>query len=311
MSDNTRIEWSDATWNPVTGCTKVSPGCDRCYAERVTERFNGPGSFANVKRHSERLHLPLRWRKPRMIFVNSMSDLFHDEVPDAFIAEVFAVMALAQRHTFQLLTKRHARMRSLLNSEAFEDRVDLALRARMMGGSISEQDCATAPRLPLPNIWLGVSVEDQKWANTRIPYLLGTPAAVRFLSCEPLLGPLSLRPWITQESGRDRNAIGWVIVGGESGPGARPMHPAWARQIRDECVDAGVPFHFKQWGEWHPTGAVGLGGPKPRRLYLAGSDCEHGCGTEVVRVGKKLAGRELDGRTWDEYPGRTQAASCH
>jgi protein gp37 len=162
MADKSAIEWTDATWNPVTGCTKVSPGCDHCYAERVTERWQGKGSFNRVVLHEDRLSKPLKWRKPRRVFVNSMSDLFHDDVPDAYIAEVFSVMARAPQHTFQVLTKRHGRMRSLLNRGSFRD--NLATWCRPW---------------PLPNVWLGVSVEDQKWADVRVPALLDTPAAVR------------------------------------------------------------------------------------------------------------------------------------
>ena len=239
---STDIEWTDETWNPVTGCTKVSPGCDHCYAERVTERFHGPGSFERVVLHPDRLDKPLRWRKPRKVFVNSMSDLFHEQVPDTFIGLVWQVMAETPQHTYQILTKRHARMRSFLNR--WPD--------------------------PLPNVWLGVSVEDQKWADIRIPALLDTPAAVRFLSCEPLLGAVSLTRWLHGGFGvaGPWPDLDWVIVGGESGPGARPMRPDWARSLRDECEAADVPFLFKQWGGIRP----------------------------------KAGGRELDGRTWDEYP---------
>jgi protein gp37 len=230
MADKSAIEWTDATWNPVTGCTKVSPGCDHCYAERVTERWQGKGSFNRVVLHEDRLSKPLKWRKPRRVFVNSMSDLFHDDVPDAYIAEVFSVMARAPQHTFQVLTKRHGRMRSLLNRGSFRD--NLATWCRPW---------------PLPNVWLGVSVEDQKWADVRVPALLDTPAAVRFLSCEPLLGPVWLKAfWLQPTFPGPR--INWVIVGGESGPGARPMHADWARSLRDRCVAAGVPFFFKQTG---------------------------------------------------------------
>ena len=229
-----KIEWTDATWNPVTGCNKVSPGCKRCYAERLSKRLKATGmakyrnGFA-VTLHPDTLEMPLHWRKPRSIFVNSMSDLFHLEVSDDFIAEVFDVMARAHWHRYQALTKRPERVASL-NS-----------------------------LLPWPaQIWQGVSVENVDYTH-RIDLLRETNAAVKFLSLEPLLGPL---PNLNLEG------IDWVIVGGESGPGARPMQPDWARDIRDQCLDAGVPFHFKQWGG----------------------------------VFKKRNGRELDGRTWDETP---------
>lgn len=224
MSDNSAIEWTDATWNPVTGCDKVSPGCDNCYAERIVERFHGKGAFATVVRSEEKLYAPLHWRKPRRVFVNSMSDLFHDDVPAPFIARVFDVMRRTPQHTYQILTKRHGRMRALMN-----DWAPVSGRPPWVH---------TGP-WPPPNAWLGVSVENQKWADIRIPALRATPAAVRMLSCEPLLGPLD---------SLDLTGIGWVIVGGESGPGARPMHPDWARGIRDACVAASVPVFVKQLG---------------------------------------------------------------
>ena len=328
MSDNSAIEWTDATWNPVTGCTKVSPGCDHCYAETFAERWRGtPGHpFENgfdVTLRPERIAQPLRWRKPRRVFVNSMSDLFHDDVPDDFIARVFGAMSAAPKHTFQILTKRHGRMRSLLSSESFRPQV--ARWAGMMcenGDQMHDQ--AMYGPWPLPNVWLGVSVEDQKRADLRIPALLGTPAAVRFLSCEPLLGPVDLARYLTGDCpacGDDITedpcglvhadmaldpsaaAISWVIVGGESGPGARPMDPAWARSLRDQCVAGGVPFFFKQWGAWGPTGRIGIGQAYPGEVLIGEPVDEHGHRTEMRRVGKKNAGRELDGRTWDEFPG--------
>lgn len=258
MSDSSKIEWTDATWNPVTGCTKVSPGCDRCYAETLAERFRGvPGHYFeqgfDVVLRPERLDQPMRWKKPRRVFVNSMSDLFHEQVPDDYIVTVFTRMWWSPQHTFQVLTKRHGRMRSLV--PRIEERL------REMESDLDLLDATTSLRWPLPNVWLGVSVEDQKRADLRIPALLDTPAAVRFLSCEPLLGPVDLAAvdgmnvlrgddtgyenglhWV------DGPTIHWVIVGGESGPGARPMDPAWARQLRDQCTNAGVPYFFKQAG---------------------------------------------------------------
>ena len=215
MADKSAIEWTDSTWNPVTGCTKVSPGCAHCYAEAITLRFKRGGPFlpgqSEIKLHRDRLEMPFSWKLPRRIFVNSMSDLFHDEVPLEFIAEVFDVMQRADRHIFQVLTKRHERL-----LEVFEE-------------------------LPWPsNVWMGVSVENQYWAERRIPNLVKVPAAVRFLSVEPLLKPLTLAPFLQD--------IHWVIVGGESGPKARPVDPGWVRNIRDECLDANVFFFFKQWG---------------------------------------------------------------
>ena len=295
MSANTGIEWTDRTWNPLTGCTKVSPGCDHCYAKTMHERFHGPGSFDTITLHPDRLGQPSRWRKPSRVFVNSMSDLFHQDVPDEYIARVFSAMRCTPKHTFQVLTKRHARMRSLMNSEAFRERVwEL--------GGVGGRFGAKYPHLrtwPTPNVWLGVSVEDQKWADIRIPALLDTPAAVRFLSCEPLLGPVDLNPWLQCPDCGQNHGLRWVIVGGESGRGARPMHPDWARSLRDQCVAAGVPFLFKQWGE-HVTY------PQMTEAATIAWDAKHGneLYNDAVqwRMGKRLASRLLDGRTWDEYP---------
>lgn len=219
MSDRSNIEWTQATWNPVTGCTKVSPGCDHCYAETFAERFRGvPGhpyeQGFDLRLWPNRLETPLRWRRPRIVFVNSMSDLFQDAVPVEFISEVFDVMERTPQHTYQVLTKRPGRMASIMR----------ALRPRA-----------------LPNVWLGTSVETQRWAEIRIPKLLKTPAEVRFLSCEPLLARVDLHPW----AGR----LDWVIVGGESGPGARPMDLAWARRIVSACNEAGTAVFVKQLGK--------------------------------------------------------------
>ena len=349
MSDKTKIQWTDATWNPMTGCTRVSPGCENCYIdwappfriegrhftetcehcggdgfEPMTGKFreshsctncsgegevrsNAIGSSTGVRLHPDRLDQPLRWRRPRRVFVNSLSDLFHEQVPDEYIARIFAVMALAPQHTFQCLTKRHGRMRSLLSSQGFRHEVARAMdairSARATGRT--QQSVAVDPPWPLLNVWLGVTVEDQKRADLRIPALLDTPAAVRFLSCEPLLGRVRLcscdgaafetqkHPFIVNDSCPLHGSVrvDWVIAGGESGPDARPMHPDWARSLRDQCQKIGVPFFFKQWGEWAPDEWV---------------DAE-----EVRHVGRKLgkraAGRDLDGRTWDEYPTRADS----
>ncbi|SLE12988.1 bacteriophage protein gp37 [Mycobacteroides abscessus subsp. bolletii] len=318
MGDKTGIEWTDATWNPVTGCDKVSPGCDHCYAETFAERWRGTRGhyFANgfdVQLRLDKLDLPLRWTKPRRIFVNSMSDIFHDKVSDEYIAKVWAVMAAAPRHTFQVLTKRHARMRSLLNNGTFFETVaDYALE---FDRDIWRRWQAAQNAWPLPNVWLGVSAEDQKRADLRIPALLDTPAAVRFVSAEPLLGPIDLH---ADPIGKDSvfwiGRLDWVIVGGESGPSARPMHPDWARSLRDQCIGAGVPFLFKQWGEWSPEDGLNWSEGNGRRLHYArnylrpdgtcavlGDDGMPGVCME--RVGKRRAGRDLDGRTWDQYPG--------
>jgi protein gp37 len=244
---STGIEWTDETWNPVTGCDKVSPGCDHCYAETIAHRFDGTPAYPNgfkVTLHPERLERPLHWTRPRMVFVNSMSDMFHADIPDEYITRVFAVMALAPQHTFQILTKRHARMKSLLTSDAFKVAVFDAAWNLRPGPLLTSW--------PLPNVWLGVSAEDQRWANLRIPALLHTPAAIRFVSAEPLLGPIDLAsPGLLALDEFDLG-INWVIVGGESGNGARPMAPDWVRSLRDQCDDAGVAFFFKQWGGRSP-----------------------------------------------------------
>jgi protein gp37 len=223
MSGITKIEWSDRVWNPVTGCTKVSPGCKNCYAETIAHRFWGARKFTDVRCHQDRLDEPLHWKKPARVFVNSMSDLFHEDVPDSFLAAVFHTMAQASWHTFQVLTKRPERMREWLSR-------------------------TVAPR-PQTNIWLGVSVENQETANDRIPILLRTPAAVRFLSIEPLLEPVHLEyEWLGKTLSHLNAVIDWVIVGGESGPKARHFDVDWARSIRDECRAANVAYFLKQLG---------------------------------------------------------------
>lgn len=319
MADKTGIEWTDATWNPVTGCTEVSPGCDHCYAKTFAERWRGTTGhyFENgfdVQLRPDKLGQPMHWKKPRKVFVNSMSDLFHDAVPDDFIAEVFAVMLACPQHTFQVLTKRHGRMRALLNAEDFRDRV----AAHVSGGAYRFSDGGVP--WPLPNLWLGVSAENQQWADIRIPALLDTPAAVRFVSAEPLLGHIEFfgspanpgpairrvgvqlhpsGPWGPAEYDYDHQfGIDWVIVGGESGHGARPMHPGWVRDIRDQCVATDTAFLFKQWGEWvtEDQSPQDIVLPGTSRLHWGDSDAS------AYKVGKKAAGRELDGRTWDQYP---------
>ncbi len=247
MSDDSKIEWTDATWNPVTGCTKMSPGCDHCYAETFAERWRGIKGHHfeqgfDVRLRPERLEIPLHWKRPRRIFVNSMSDVFHESVPSGFIACMFAVMAATPQHTYQVLTKRHGRMRSLLNSDEFAIKSACAALSKGL-------DVAEGAPWPLPNVWLGVSTENQKWANIRIPALLDTPAAVRFVSAEPLLGPIRMRASLLVGRILDPpDGIGWVIGGGESGPGARPCEIDWLRSLRDQCIDAGVPVFIKQLG---------------------------------------------------------------
>lgn len=370
------IEWTDETWNPVSGCTRVSAGCDNCYAVKMTKRLDamgqekysglvnlGKGHFNGiVKCHEDTLTIPLKAKKPRRYFVNSMSDLFHKEVPLEFIDTVFAVMALCPQHTFQILTKRPERMAeylSFVDPGGFRE-VVWANALRHLRDPEPFRSTTSAVPWPLPNVWLGTSVEDQATADERIPHLLRCPAAVRFLSCEPLLGPVDLSRWLcgANPEGRPlgycvlcgspkgfpesheshdnawpsclnpeciaaheakasvsfKRSLHWVIVGGESGPGARPMHPNWARSLRDQCVAAQVPFFFKQWGEWAPDDA--LSGESltvaqkvcgPNREYVAPNGEFDGMGllpgiVTMNRVGKHRAGRLLDGRTWDEFP---------
>jgi protein gp37 len=305
MSDGTDIEWTrtyhadgsfskGATWNPVRGCDKISPGCKHCYAETFAERFRGvPGhpyeQGFDLRLAPGALAKPLTWRAPRHIFVNSMSDLFHDDVPNEYIAAVFGVMAACPQHTFQVLTKRAERMRRWFEWIRYRygnDRMTPAEGCRWEAMQRIEHrrpDGSALPgptnalfgydtRWPLPNVQLGVSIESAPYLH-RVDDLLATPAAVRFLSIEPLLGPVSLHPGTLGCIGHLAETFGnplihWVIVGGESGPGAREMKPEWVRSLRDQVTDAGAAFFFKQWGG----------------------------------VRKKLAGRLLDGRTWDEYP---------
>ncbi len=241
MAERSAIEWTEATWNPVTGCTKISPGCAHCYAERFAERWRGISGHPyeqgfDIRLWPSRLELPLRWRRPRLVFVNSMSDLFHPEVPSSFIHRTFEVMEEAQWHTFQVLTKRHERLAEM------------------------------AAELPWPpNVWIGVSIENRRWVR-RADYLRDVPqAAVRFISAEPLVGPLD---------GLDLTNIDWVIGGGESGPGHRPVKEEWLIDLRERCLEARVPFFFKQWGGTRP----------------------------------KTGGRSLQSREWSEMPVHARAA---
>lgn len=299
MSANSKIEWTDASWNPVTGCDQISPGCARCYAKTFAERFRGVKGHPyeqgfDLKLWPERLDLPKHWKKPRMIFVNSMSDWLHKDVPDEFIFKMLDVMVIdAPWHTYQLLTKRAERLPDLMRWYLYSRRRE------------------DNPAWWLRNLWIGVSVENQKYANERIPHLLQTPAAIRWVSCEPLLGPITLHPWlVSQVSTNDLSTIpplNWVVVGGESGHGARPMHPDWARSIRDQCQEAGVPFFFKQWGEFsllsEPQKRSVLVHPDGRLLTAKEAWAE---GTEevvrMIRLGKNKSGRLLDGQEWSQYP---------
>lgn len=351
MGDKTGIEWTEATWNPLAGCSLVSPGCTNCYAmgvanrlldkpgthyEGTTQRVNGKAVWTGLvnKAPDEVMIQPLKWKRPRMVFVNSMSDLFHEDVPDEWIDEIFAVMMVCPQHTFQVLTKRPERMRAYMN-DVIEGKRKIASRAVNICESVIGALMCLDLLKNFPNVWLGVTVEDQRRAHERIKPLLNTPAAVRFLSMEPLIDAVDLnnifspakkdpdrvplvaetclytvadRPAILPM--HDQNKIDLVILGGESGPDARPMHPDWARFTRDQCNAAKVPFFFKQWGRWAPL----LPEHEGRRDW---SIVDHRGGVDIpddrwpdeqagevamAPVGKKAAGRMLDGRTWDEMP---------
>lgn len=342
MGDRSKIEWTDATWNPITGCSPVSEGCENCYAKREAEgRLRGRAGYDKdepfkVTFHPGKLDQPLHWSKPRRIFVCSMGDLFHEDVPLRWVNEVFLTIQKAPKHTFIILTKRPDRMQRYMK---------LLLEIRRW----PEDD------IPFPNLWLGVTAENQQRADERIPILLDTPAAVRFVSVEPMLGPVELSPWDKCdlcgklrnsfdpdkvlgtwgssfchehynpfngcEGTYTRHAIDWLICGGETGREARPMHPDWARSLRDQSTAAKVPFFFKSWGEWF----VPEDGARACRVCgcTENNACEGGCwwveddlcsscvgkvvsaGDRPVkfwRLGKRTSGRLLDGRTWDEYP---------
>jgi protein gp37 len=320
MGDKSKIEWTDATWNPVTGCTKVSTGCKFCYAERDFHRPYPGRAFTDVRTHPERLDQPLRWKRPRKIFVNSMSDLFHEKAPQAFLDRIFAVMALSHQHVFQVLTKRPARMLAYLSHEngiASEEtgRVQwwsaVAKRMEQEG----EKFCVTSGgyhgsfEFPLSNVWLGVSVENQPTADERIPLLLQTPAPVHFVSYEPALAPVDFIPYLDPSCSAFNRLEGarldWLIAGGESGRQARLSHPDWFRSARDQCLAAHIPFFFKQWGEWAPQSICA--GPLSlcRWVFADGTwsdETEDLTAARMARLGKKRAGRLLDGREWNEFP---------
>lgn len=378
MSQNSKIEWTDATWNPTRGCSRVSEGCRNCYAERIAARFSGAGetdqsgevilsagpfhTFAErtpsgprwtgkVELVESMLMEPLHWRKPRRVFVNSMSDLFHEALPDEAIDRVFAVMALCPQHTFQILTKRPERAEEWFQGINVRRRGfwcehggylhDVAVKAGIVSeGTASDlvrqavkkwkPELPVSPQSigdasvyhvpwPLQNVWLGVSVENQETADARIRSLLKTPAAVRFVSYEPALRRIQfdllwLRPelsgWfkdgvITGEHplAGVSSGIDWIIMGGESGPGARPLHPAWVRGIRDMCQRDRVPFFFKQWGEYQPLSTTDGMQEMPF--------CDYNVETKFgfIKAGKKAAGAILDGREWRQFPvARTSGA---
>ncbi|MDE0880365.1 MAG: phage Gp37/Gp68 family protein [Sphingomonas bacterium] len=340
MADGTAIEWTDATWNVVNGCSVHSAGCTNCYAMKqahrvdtrrgLTHKTKGGMVWTGDVRFNERvLTDPLRWKRPRRIFVCAHGDLFHESVPDAWIDRVFGVMGLAPQHQFQVLTKRSARMRAYLIARKSDHSVQPPLGDGTLGYHPFNRDCQ-----PPANVWLGVSVEHQAAADERIPDLLATPAAVRWVSGEPLLGPIDLRKITLRGVGRmptplsnrlgdyiqplsgnftDSPTLDWVVAGGESGHGARPMHPNWARSLRDQCAAAGVPFLFKQWGEWLPWGDDGAGNwagqdgqvveeLEARGDWLDDTDANGLMTTGFEKCGKKRAGRLLDGVLHDGFP---------
>lgn len=355
----TKIEWTDATWNPVTGCSPVSAGCRNCYAARMAKRLRGRAGYPaddpfRVTLHPDKLDAPLHWRKPRRVFVCSMGDLFHDDVPFDFLDQIFAVMALTPQHTYQLLTKRPERMKAyLLHIQPENEATGMPALDRYervwseMTRSLGGYNYSKPEGWPLPNVWEGITAENQETADERIPVLLQTPAAVRFVSVEPMLGPVDVSPYLEgsclpREHDYDDSPVGyvpcavcdgfmplhesehrpgldWVIVGGETGPGARPMHPDWVRKVRDDCQAAGVPFFFKGWGAWATCPPDNAGN---RRMVLLGQDGRtygEGQGREgwadpdappgakwLARLGPKLTGRQLDGREHNEYPKETK-----
>jgi protein gp37 len=323
---NSNIEWTDKVWNPVTGCTKVSQGCKNCYAKTLHDKRHKAflaGKLQNVKQysvpfetvmlHPKRLADPLKWKKPTKIFVNSMSDLFHEDVPFEFISSVFSVMSDCDQHIFQVLTKRPKRMLDFYH-----------WKYRQFG----------VPWRPSDNVWIGVSVENQETANERIHHIKYINASVKFLSCEPLLGPIDFEKAIGDSLkwhiGGLKNCISWVIVGGESGPNARPMHPDWARSLRDQCAAAGVSFFFKQWGEWAPVEDVDPSedivwldyksdelkerkNPIPhicinhdgKTSQVANDVISSGEKNQILyRFGKHISGSTLDGKQHLEFPKR-------
>lgn len=355
MGARTSIEWTNRTWNPTRGCSRMGTECINCYAEGIARRFSGPGKPYEGLIHSNgswngKIHLatdhlldPIKWVEGSLIFVDSMSDLFHENVPFEYVAKVFAVMACTTRHTYQVLTKRPDRMLEFLTKwltcdlgESWEEIQEWDrrhefpfwpeqvqpthvfpdwIRSRKDRGGYD--NCG--PLWPLENVWLGVSCGNQEAADERITTLMKCPAARRFLSCEPLLGPINLNAVAIGEPSKvtglesegferiqfqvdalrgskqlDYAAIDWVIAGGESGPHARPVKSDWLLGLRDQCVGAGVPFFFKQWGEWAPPNQIAPSDWVSRHDLVDGE--------YVMRVGKKTAGRNLDGQEWSQMP---------
>ncbi len=311
MGINSKIEWTDSTWNVISGCTKISAGCKNCYAERIAPRIDV--DFSKIELHPEKLDQPLHWRKPRKIFLCSMSDLFHEQVPDDFIARVFG--AMSEKHIYQILTKRPGRMKEWFSKvgswEGIWTHNGTAPEKAYDGTGI-----IIGCHWPKPNVWLGISAENQETYDLRVSDLYETPAAVRFLSIEPMLGPIKL----FCVNGRkdpakwwgNKSKLTWVICGGESGPEARPLFPNWVREIRDQCEAASIPFFFKQWGRWKPicpeSEMRDAETYEERKTMLHYQLFEDPVTKErwwFDGIGKNKAGRELDCRIWNEMPERT------
>ena len=336
----TKIEWTDETWNPITGCTQISEGCQNCYAKRMANRLKGRCGYDadnpfKITQHPERLDQPLRWKKPRKIFVCSMGDLFHPEIRSDFIEVMFGIMSFLPQHTFLVLTKRPWQAEAF-----FRNRTLAQCRQQIYWyfddgvGPTEEEVESSCGAWPLPNVWIGVTCETQARADERIPILLQIPAAVRYVSVEPMLGPIKLEHYFPEYDYRPtyeyfriaygldsnkpvivRSGLDWVICGGETGPGARPMHPDWVRSLRDQCQAAGVPFFFKSWGDWQDGSALDTNA-KHMIVLNNGETVEPGHELSITqrekwqylracmmsRVGKKNAGRLLDGQQWNEYP---------
>lgn len=320
MGQQSKIEWTDSSWNPVMGCTPVSPGCDNCYARTMIKRYAGckgwPENSDDITIFPERLETPFRWKKTRRVFVCSMGDLFHHRVFFDFKAALFGVMAANPQHTFLVLTKRPQKMIDFFVYLLLEEKEDPRLKCAYQllryealygpkgdSGPIHTQ-WGPSPEgpWPLPNVWLGVTAENQEMADKRIPLLLKCPAAKHFVSVEPMLEAINLNHWLdpmmTSSNSLEKRTIDWVICGGETGPSARPMHPDWVRSIRDQCQKAEIKFFFKHYGEYRECLPPSEWEREdPRKYNIIESH-----GAHFVRLGKKQAGRVLDGRTLDEIP---------
>lgn len=303
----TGIEYGQTAWNPITGCSKISEACQNCWAERMSKRLAGRYGYPSDKPfsitlHPDRLAEPLRWKKPRTVLVSFMGDLFHDDVPDSFLDQIFAVMAKAQQHTFLVLTKRPERANNYILRAMYDEDC-------CYGGWYEAIEKLGIPdATPLENIWVGVTIENQSRADERIPFLLQIPSKVRFVSIEPMLGPVDIiKAMDFAMINGDVPVQGiaqwlhWVICGGESGPRSRPMHPDWARSIRDQCVNEKVPFWFKQWGEYISISQM------PEETYRAwdvyhGTECRWDEDDPIWKAGKKKNGNLLDGQVWEQRP---------